>query len=219
MSPFNPLRSLLLSPEQVEAEKKLDAKFNEDQRRLAAKQWSQLVAWSWLTPDDYTEELPSPESETLRLAFIDVVKALAQSDIENFYSAENNFDKAVKASSQALSNMLSGETCQDSLTLPKLYQNLTNEDNYIFSKMLTDKDGKERRFADFFWWGIMVDRFTGSCISYDESTDRYVLLLAYPPRPSLNSSVLTAHELFEWSSGKGTGNYLPDNPYIPTCNC
>jgi len=216
MSEFNTIPSLL-GVYQDMAETLLKQRMgNEaiDITRKVVAQWSQLVAWSWLEPDDYEEqEKPSEDQENLRVAFINALKDLARSCLTEHYSPGTFIDQIV-AGSDTLSQYLNGELSSESgLTLPALYQQLTGKEDYVFKKDFTQN----------FLWVITLDRFNGWLAGYIEENgnikDKFVLVLAYPPRPALSPSVLTASELRDWSQGKGDGNYTPSNPYIPTCNC
>lgn len=216
MSEFNTIPSLLGVYQDTDAETRLKEKMGAkaiDITRQVVAQWSQLVAWSWLEPDDYEEqEKPSEEQENLRKAFINALKDLARSCITEHYSPGTFIDQIV-AGSDTLSQYLNGDLSESGLTLPALYKQLTGKEDYVFQK----------EFTQIFLWVITLDRFNGWLAGYIEENgnikDKFVLVLAYPPRPALSPSVLTASELRDWSQGKGDGNYTPPNPYIPTCNC
>jgi hypothetical protein len=233
----NPLRSLL-SLEHIEAEDALNKKFVEASEPLAlqklAKQWSQLVVWSWLEPSDYPQR-PGDDEEGLRQTFIATVKELARLNIRGLYEKEladardpNNSNlNPFEVVSEQLSALLRGKKVgSNPLTLPALYNQLTNQDpassDYVFNKTIGNKTIGTRNFTDYFVWGILIDRFTGVCVEHldkdNPDKDKFVVLLAYPARPALNPSVLTLEELQEWIADTGDG-YLHPNPYIPTCNC
>lgn len=219
MSDFNTIPSLLGVYQDTDAEtrlkKKMGAEATEKTRQVVA-QWSQLVAWSWLEPDDYYElqeqDKHSDEEENLRKAFINALKDLARSCITEHYSPGTFIDQ-ILAGSDTLSQYLNGDISESGLTLPALYKQLTGKHDYVF----------EKEFTQNFLWLITLDRFNGWLAGYIEENgnikDKFVLVLAYPPRPALSPSVLTASELRDWSQGIGDGNYTPPNPYIPTCNC
>lgn len=216
MSEFNTIPSLLGVYQEAEAKTRLKEKLGAeatDITRQAIAQWSQLVAWSWLEPDDYEEpEKPSAEQENLRKGFINALKDLARSCITEHYSPGTFIDQIV-AGSDTLSQYLNGDISEGCLTLPALYKQLTGKDDYVFQK----------EFTQIFLWVITLERFNGWLAGYVEENgnikDKFVLVLAYPPRPALSPSVLTVSELRDWSQGKGDGNYTPSNPYIPTCVC
>jgi hypothetical protein len=217
MSEFKTIPSLLGVYQETDAEKLLKERMGSeaiDITRQVVAQWSQLVAWSWLGPDDYYElnQPSSAEQENLRKAFINALKDLARSCLTEHYSPGTFIDQIV-AGSDTLSQYLNGDISENGLTLPDLYQQLTGKDDYVFQK----------EFTQNFLWVITLDRFYGWLAGYIEENgnikDKFVLVLAYPPRPALSPSVLTASELRDWSQGIGDGNYTPPNPYIPTCNC
>jgi len=219
MSEFNTIPSLLGVYEEAKAKTLLNEKLGAeatDITRQAITQWSQLVAWSWLGPDDYYElqqETPSADQENLRKAFINALKDLARSCITEHYSPGTFIDQIV-AGSDTLSQYLNGElSSENGLTLPALYQELTGKDDYVFQK----------EFTEIFVFVVTLERFNGFLAGYIEENgnikDKFLLVLAYPPRPALSPSVLTASELRDWSQGLGDGGYTPPNPYIPTCIC
>ena len=212
MSEFNTIASLLGIYQQTDVEKKLMERWGPDATDKAqqfAAQWSQLVAWSWLEPDDYEEqEKPSQEQENLRQELIAVVKELARYGIAEHY-CPGMFVEDIKTQSALLSQYLNGDTPESGLTLPKLYYQLTNRYDYAFQK----------EFTQSLVWLVTVDRFHGWLAGYNETEDKFVMVLAYPPRPALSASVLQVSELRDWSQGKGDGGYTPPNPYIPMCFC
>lgn len=212
MSEFNTVPSLLGVYQQSEAEKKLMARLGPDAADKAqqfAAQWSQLVAWSWLEPEDYEEqEKPSEEQENLRQAFISVIKELTRYCIAEHY-CPGMFVEDIKTQSDLLSQYLNGNTPESGLTLPKVYYQLTNRYDYAFKE----------EFTQSFVWVVNAERFHGWLAGYNEKDDKFVMVLAYPPRPALSPAVLQASELRDWCQGKGDGGYTPRNPYIPTCIC
>jgi len=219
MSEFNTIPSLLGVYQETDAERRLKEKMGAeatDITRQVVAQWSQLIAWSWLEPDDYYElqqETPSDDQENLRKGFINALKDLARSCLTEHYSPGTFIDQIV-AGSDTLSQYLNGDLSSESgLTLPALYQQLTGKDDYVFQK----------EFTQIFLFVITLERFNGFLAGYIEENgnikDKFVGVLAYPPRPALSPSVLTASELRDWSQGLGDGGYTPPNPYIPTCFC
>jgi hypothetical protein len=216
-SEFNTIASLLGVYQEADAKTRLNKKLGADatdRTQQAIAQWSQLIAWSWLDPDDYEEqEKPSAEQENLRQAFINTLKELARSCLTEHYSPGTVIDQIV-AGSDTLSQYLNGElSSENGLTLPALYQQLTGKDDYVFQK----------EFTEIFVFVVNLERFNGFLAGYIEDNgnikDKFVGVLAYPPRPALSPSVLTASELRDWSQGLGDGGYTPPNPYIPTCFC
>lgn len=215
MSEFNTIQSLVSPYQPTEAEKDLKAlleKMGLDPTEITqqfAAQWSQLVAWSWLEPHEYSENKPDEAQENLRKEFINAVKELARTCIQEHYCPGMSVDKII-AQSAYLSQYLTGDISVSGLTLPKLHQQLThNLKPYVFTKELTQN----------FVWVVTVDRFNGWFAGYNATKDKFVMVLAYPPRPALSPSVLTVSELRDWSQGKGDAGYTHPNPYIPTCGC
>jgi hypothetical protein len=215
MSEFNTTQSLVSAYQPTQAEddlktllKKMELDPTETTQQFAA-QWSQLVAWSWLEPHDYSENKPNEAQENLRKEFIDAVKKLARSCIQEHYCPGMFVDQII-AQSDRLSQYLTGDISVSDLTLRKLHEQLTNNlKPYVFTKELTQN----------FIWVVTVDRFNGWLAGYNEKKNKFVMVLAYPPRPAISPSVLTASDLRDWSQGKGDGGYTPSNPYIPTCGC
>ncbi|MEG4091899.1 hypothetical protein [Microcoleus sp. Pol12B4] len=215
MSEFNTIQSLVSGYQSTQAEDdlktllgKMQLDPTETTQQLAA-QWSQLVAWSWLEPHDYSENKPNEAQENLRQEFINAVKELARTCIQEHYCPGMFVDQII-AQSDRLSQYLTGDISVSDLTLPKLHQQLTNNQKpYVFTKDLTEH----------FVWVVTVDRFNGWLAGYNNDKKKFVMVIAYPPRPALSPSVLTVSELRDWSQGQGDGGYTPLNPYIPTCAC
>ena len=220
MSEFNTIPSLLGLYQDTPAETKLKEKLGDGKNRKTRRlltQWSQLVAWSWLGPDDYYElgqDTPSNEQENLRKGFIDAVKELASVCITEHYCPGTCIDQ-ILTRSDILSKYFNGALPESGLKLPALYKQLTGKDDYVF----------EKEFTQNFLWVITLERFNGWVAGYVEEShngkikDKFVLVLAYPPRPALSPSVLTASELRDWSQNPEADGYTPPNPYIATCNC
>lgn len=215
MSEFNTIPLLLGVYQQTDVEKKLMERLGGgataiDQVQKFATQWSQLVAWSWLEPSDYDGEKPSDDRESLRLAFIREVKKLARLGLAEHYCPNMFGDQQhIVEQSDRLSEYLAGKLPESGLTLPMLYHELTHRNDYAFTE----------EFIQHFWWVVTVDRFNGWLAGYNKTADKFVMVVAYPPRPALSPSVLSASELHNWTQGKGDGDYTPRNPYIPTCVC
>ncbi|MEM8643104.1 MAG: hypothetical protein AAGG51_30450 [Cyanobacteria bacterium P01_G01_bin.54] len=231
-APFNPLRGFLTS-ENIFAERQLDEAFTLEQRKAAVQHWSQLVAWSWLTPDDLarvpdSSDSISPQSEALRRLFIMTLKDLARWGLQNYYLADAACAAMVKEHSQKLSDLLAGRTRVDGLNLPDFYEKHLGKQPLIFAQEV-----EGRIFADYFWFGVQVDHYWGMVVDYAAgdtadvdatgTTGKFTLLISYPARPSLeNPDVLTRKELYDWATYEGSeefGQYYPPNPYIPTCIC
>lgn len=215
MSELNTIRLLLGTYQQTDVEKKLIEKLGggeiaTDKVQKFVTQWSQLVAWSWLEPSDYEGEKPSDDRESLRQEFIRVVKELARVGLAEHYCPNMFGDQEhIVEQSDRLSDYLTGKLSKNGLTLPALYEQLTNRKDYVFTE----------DFTKFFCWVVTIDRFHGWLAGYNEATDKFVMVVAYPPRPALSPSVLSASELRNWIQNKGDGDYTPRNPYIPTCGC
>lgn len=215
---FHTVLSLMDEYELGEIEKKVRATLGSERKAIDitqrfTTQWSQLVAWSWLEPNDYKEgEKPSSEQENLRKAFISAVEDLARSCIANCYSPIEE----IYTKSDLLSQYLNGKIPQSGLTLPELYKDklryrsdMTDKPEYVFDKEYTQN----------FIWMITVDRFHGWFVGYDEANNKFLMVLAYPPRPAFSPSVLEPSDLIQWSKNRGKGGYIVPNPYIPTCAC
>ncbi|MEG4215248.1 hypothetical protein QUA27_08760 [Microcoleus sp. Pol14C6] len=217
MSELNTIRLLLGTYQQTEVEKKLIEKLGggttaTDKVQRFAAQWSQLVAWSWLEPSDYEGKKTSDDDaqESLRQEFIRVVKELARVCIAEHY-CPNMFEdqQHIVEQSDRLSDYLTGKLSKNGLTLPNLYKDLTHRDDYAFTE----------EFTKLFLWVVSIDRYHGWLAGYNEDKDKFVMVIAYPPRPALSPSVLSASDLHNWIQNKGDADYTPRNPYIPTCMC
>lgn len=198
---------ILGTEDKFEAQTKLRERFAVTDIQKAVTQWSQLIAWSWLEPEDYpADQQPSADQEQLRSAFIEAIQATALILIREHYQPGDLIEDMQRRSDE-LSKILNGTAPEgSSLTLPQLYQKLTGKNDYIFTQELTDQ----------FLWVTSVERFTGICAGF--YNDKIVQLLACPPRPV--PSVLKGQVLRQWATQGDTQDpYTPPSPYIPTCNC
>ncbi|MEM8639705.1 MAG: hypothetical protein AAGG51_12940 [Cyanobacteria bacterium P01_G01_bin.54] len=236
-NPLDPLYITLPDRQQLVITE-LEERLNAVEKGLPEKmseQWSQLVAWSWLSKNNWEQSSGGdapPGYNQLRRKFIDVVKNLAYYTMLNYYSQDAYFSRPRSEADQAsvefcsleLSKLLTGETEVAGKSLPTLFNTLTGED-LVFATKEIQSGGQSILLANFFWFGIQVDRFTGSCVAYDQNNDRYTLLLAYPPRPEVSenpetiNAPLTTSDLYtRIVDGYDEGN-PNQNPYIATCNC
>jgi len=178
-----------------------------------AKQWSQLVAWSWLNlKTDYPNYTPLKGEEKLQENFIDVVKELARFGLMEHYCPDMYKEK-IKQLSDTLSKYLNWDKAQMTIDLGKVYNNFTkqNDDNsnYGFQANVTNK----------ILWLVTIDHFHGWVAGYNDHEDKFIMVLAYPPCPAISPSVLEKSDLISWIENKGDGEYTSTNPYIPTCVC
>lgn len=176
-------------------------------------QWSQLAAWSWTThlafDDDDDNQTKKGEELTLKQYFSKLLKNQAMSRMAATEYGDLESAEKARISSDTIKQVLMGkETAPHiKLTLPEVYQQLTEQTDFIFSDP----------FIDQFRFEVTVDSFTGSIRKNEENnkSEKYVAVIAYPPRPALSEFTVTEQQLNDWMRDKGSGDYLPPSPYIP----
>ncbi len=189
--------------------KELRTPENSAKIRIIIKQWTQLIAWTWTdflafeqdeTNKDEEKQLKEYFSSILKKQALFRMAAIEYGDVQSAKSAEET--------SKALKEVLTSSKTAPGikLTLSEVYKQLTTND-YIF----TDPLIQEFRFE------VTVDSFTGN-ISYDyneETKEKYLAIIAYPPRPALSEFTVTEDQLKSWIQDNSSGNYLPPSAYIP----
>jgi hypothetical protein len=169
-------------------------------------QWSKLVAWSWTNLND-----AGPEEPTLRKYFIRRLQRQAQ-DIESFAKCTTPSDVLVRMEkfSGAIKSMLLGEPqapfqegtetiAASTLTLSDVLKKYTSQ------HLMTSRDGSVKAlFKESFNVRVITDSFVGR-VTYAQCKDaesppegKYILELAYPPRPVFSSATLEEVMLNIW---------------------
>jgi len=201
------------------------------------EQWSRLVAWSWTDylvcmPHEKEEKLK--EEEKLKNFFIQVLQEQAlYRNAVNIYEDDRMKRSAFQASFNIKKLLLGknediddSEIAQLKLTLPDVYEALIGSKK---ESVCGEECMKEYHVE------VLTDSFSGS---FEEIPDpqafieeakkhidekdhqyiegvKYIVRIAYPPRPAFSPATITEEKLKEWISNKNPNDYLPPSSYIP----
>jgi hypothetical protein len=158
---------------------------------MACKQLSQITAWMWLSQTD-------EQKQNLQAGFKQVLEAQA------IYSSNHYDDTLAAQLSQQIADFLTGKQPECGLSLPKLYQELTGLDSYVF----------DEEFTNLFYFEVSTDTFEGYITGFDFTKKKFRVVLAYPPRPELNEFNVTEDTLRNWSQNV-PDQWLPPSAFIP----
>jgi hypothetical protein len=185
--------------------------------RMAVKQWSQLVAWSWspslafgATDSDPGDPQKAEDEQKLKDYFKSTLSSQAKYlSAATSYGDRDASDTAL-ATAENIKKLFAGDNkdikllATIQLTLPEVLKKLTGDD-FIF--------GMDADFRKKFRFEVIVDEFSGRIRIDEEEITTYVASLTYPPRPSLGKEF--DDQLKDWMNGIGDGDYLPPSAYIP----
>lgn len=221
---------------------------------LACKQWSRIVAWTWLVGET--------EKKTLRTDFIKVLQDQALNNRQNYdlskaYDASNKISEYLKGE---LSGKPGSESTIDNI-IEEIKQNPAKMENYLTDKQikevlepnqlnqlnqLTDAQITKIKgileeseltiqqilgipdddypftktgFMEILHPVINLDSFSGGLSSYDYALRKFIVVLAYPPRPEFSPATVQKEKVVNWAQDNNNGNWLPPSAYIPTCGC
>ncbi|MBD6620501.1 hypothetical protein FNW02_33150 [Komarekiella sp. 'clone 1'] len=189
--------------------KELRTPENSAKIRIIIKQWTQLIAWTWTNFLAFEQDETNKEQEkVLKEYFSSILKKQALFRLAAIEYGDPQSAQSAEETSKIIKEVItSNKTAPGiSLTLADVYKQLTTND-YIF----TDPLVQDFRFE------VTVDSFTGN-ISYEydeERKEKYVAIIAYPPRPALSEFTVTEDQLKDWMQDNLSGNYLPPSVYIP----
>lgn len=188
------------------------------------EQWSQLVAWSWLEGFYLSEQ-----EQKLKSKFIDFLQRQA---LNTEISVKCDVDDPVIAKAVNLAKdikyMLLGEKEISGIriTLSDVLEQLTGK-----GLMTTVNDEVKTMFKELFIVRVTPDSFVGQITKVqlkpaqnvldEDKKLKYVLYLAYPPRPALSAATLTEQVLYNWANNirEDDSVYGPPSPYIPWSAC
>jgi hypothetical protein len=92
--------------------------------------------------------------------------------------------------------------------------------------MTTADESVKSMFKEMFYVRVITNSFVGKIIyaqGKDASSpdkDKYILELAYPPRPQLSDITITEEKLSIWANKPTDGSYeVPPSCYVPWCVC
>lgn len=191
------------------------------------EQWSRITAWTWSSclafAGESTEKVE--QEKALKALLIKTLQNQAQSaDAFISYGNSKSEDKAntlaediknlLLSRNDKVSKLYKDPNITLTLTLDKLYQKLTGDQR----RLITTEDAT---IEEMFLVRVITNAFSGS-IDYalDECGKRipnkYVFVIAYPPRPALSEVTVTEQQLTDWAFNiTPGGSYLPPSPYIP----
>ena len=200
-------------------------------------QWSKLVAWSW---GNFNLKKGDEESE-LKSFFIQQLKKQAK-NTEIYVKCDTSdpqdptIDLALspaEQASKAIKNLLLGEEIvitkeiseisKKQLTLSEVLEKYTGQ-----PLMTTAKKDVKEMFKEMFNVRVITDSFVGRIIyardkdATSTDKDKYILELAYPPRPVFSEATLTEEVLSVWVNQDDTDpiSYAtPPSAYIPWSAC
>jgi len=196
-------------------------------------QWSKLIAWSW---GEFTlPSLGTDQENDLKRNFKELLQKQAlnrdiylKCDTRNPEAPEQDFalDRVVEFSKQ-IKNLLLGETdsggADPGLTLSKVLKAYTGQ-----PLMTTDDEALKKLFKESFNVGVITNSFIGRIIyakgkdATSPPQDKYILELAYPPRPQFSDSTFTVEQLKEWLETPDEDPIVyavPPSAYIPWSAC
>lgn len=186
--------------------------------RTFGVQWSQLIALCWcdfpLTPP-----LTSDEIE-LKTKFIELLQVQAKNtEIHMKCDAPEALTPAVNASKE-IKDLLLGTTNINGITLSTLLVKYTTQ-----PLMTTVDVNVKEMFEKLFFVRVITDSFVGKIIyargeDATSKSEKYILELAYPPRPELSDITISKGTLEGWATRTTDGTYtVPPSCYVPWCVC
>ena len=189
-------------------------------------QWSQLIALFWWgDPALLTEGEKSrltPDEQKLRTEFIKLLQKQAKNT--EIYAKCDVPDLVLTLADEAskrIKNLLLGEEKISRITLSDVLENYTTQ-----PLMTTKNEEVKKMFKEMFNVQVITHSFVGK-ITYARGKDagsknenKYILELAYPPRPVFSDSTIEEKDLKTWAKQHTDGTYeAPPSCYVPWCVC
>lgn len=181
--------------------------------KIATKQWSQLVAWSWSKGLAFEQNQEQAQAESrLKKFFIKIMQNQAMCRMAGLNYGNKEAIALAKRASETIKNLFAGmnhkiEEIRDlNLTISDVLKKLTGED-FLFAK---DHD-----FRSLFTFSVTVDEFEGGLYDDEANPGHYVAQVTYPPCPTFSDATVTEEQLDGWMHADAEGNYLPPSAYIP----
>jgi hypothetical protein len=184
--------------------------------RTFGVQWSQLIALFWCDNSSLTED-----EKTLKSDFIQLLQKQAKNtEIHAKCDAPESLTPAEEACEE-IKNLLLGDKNISGITLSELLEKYTTQ-----PLMTTADESVKSMFKEMFYVRVITNSFVGKIIyaqGKDASSpdkDKYILELAYPPRPQLSDITITEEKLSIWANKPTDGSYeVPPSCYVPWCVC
>ncbi|MDJ0715309.1 MAG: hypothetical protein QNJ54_13970 [Prochloraceae cyanobacterium] len=171
---------------------------------LTIKQWSQIVAWSWLV--DYTvftEDKQKSSEMRLKRFFTQTLKNQAQYNAAAKAYGDPHAMAMAEKESKILKKLIEGAENIEGLTLSDVFEELTG--TQCICKSHPD-------FMELFRFEVILG-YVGSIREDEEEKARYVATLAYTEPPRFSPASVTEGELMSWMRDNSE-NHLPP-PFIP----
>lgn len=177
-------------------------------------QWSQLIALFWCNAPSLTVE-----EKKLRATFIQLLQDQAKhTEVYVKCDAPDSEITLAEKAAMRIKNFLLGNEKVSEITLSDVLKKYTTQ-----PLMTTDIEEVKKMFETLFTVRVITDSFVGK-ITYASGKDeisqanavKYVLSLAYPPRPELSDATLTEQVLCDWANKTTDGSYeVPPSAYLP----
>jgi len=188
--------------------------------RKGVSQWSRVTAWLWTDCLAFADDPQKAQLEQdLKSFLIDILKSQAQNADAYIAYGDPSSKTTANALSETIRNLLLGKNDQIlslppeiTFTLSDVIEKLTGE------ALITVTDPP---FGEMFLFQVTTNSFSGTVEqAKDEKGEdipyKYVLYLAFPPRPELGELTVTEQQLFDWANNLiPGGSYLPPSAYIP----
>jgi len=185
--------------------------------KIAVKQWSQLVAWSWSSLLAFAGESQESQERTLKSFFIKTLQMQGQAASAYTSYGQQESKRKAEHLGEDIKNLLLGrnneiEYLQNegvTVTLSMVLEKLTGQ------KCITTENPE---MTEKFTFQVVLDSYTGEIL--ETAKNQYLAYMAYPARPALSEITLSEQQLYDWASNLNTqGDYLPPSPYIPIAGC
>lgn len=184
--------------------------------RTFGVQWSQLIALFWCDDSPLTKD-----EKNLKRDFIQLLQDQAKNtEIHVKCDAPEALTPAVDACNEIKSLLLGSKNISE-ITLSDVLKKYTTQ-----PLMTTANPDVKSMFEEMFHVRVITNSFVGK-ITYargkDASSpgkDKYILELAYPPRPQLSAITIPEEVLSNWANKPTDGSYeVPPSCYVPWCVC
>ncbi len=188
--------------------------------KKGVSQWSQVTAWLWTGCLAFASDMAKAQKEqSLKNFLFDQLKVQAQSSAAYIAYGDPETKTKADAASRNIRNLLLGHNDRVEGLPSGIDFTLSDAIEKLTGDALITVSNPE--FGNLFLFQVTTNSFSGA-VDYakDEDgniiKDKYVLFLAFPPRPALNEFTVTEKELYNWANNiNPEGSYLPPSPYIP----
>ncbi len=183
-------------------------------------QWSRVTAWLWTSCLAYAGDPEKAKLEQdLKSFLLNTLKSQAQHADAFVAYGDPSSRTTANALSKTIRNLLLGHNNEIPTLPPGIDFTLSDVIKKLTGEALitvTDPD-----FGEMFLFQVTTNSFSGTVeYALDEGgkpiPKKYVLFLAFPPRPDLSELTVTEQQLSDWANNLTPGeSYLPPSAYIP----